>query len=96
MVTLDLYPKFAGALTGIDNTIAQFSGVISPLLTGATLDMGNCPHAVSGAGSGGDGDGSCHRAWLLVFWTAIALYLGGVVFFATMVCCDANYRKMGR
>ena len=62
----------------------------------APAPVGLLTEADSGSGSWHGAHGmapldSCTRAWHGVFGTAAALYLGGVLLFALMVCCEPRY-----
>jgi ACS family sodium-dependent inorganic phosphate cotransporter len=41
-VVLDIFPSSAAAFTGLDNTIAQSTGIFAPIVTGMLLDAGGC------------------------------------------------------
>eukprot|EP01050_Picozoa_sp_SAG11_P016689 SAG11_NODE_2309_length_3542_cov_2.410398_1_plen_174_part_00 len=103
-VVLDLYPSGAALFSGVDNTIAQSTGIMAPLLTGVLLDRGGCPSAATfaaaGSASGSDGghewqplSESCMAAWQSVFGVCTALFILGWGGFAMLTCADYRYKR---
>jgi hypothetical protein len=74
-------------LSGVDNTIAQSTGVAAPLLTGWLLDRAGCGRgavlALSTASPASSAE--CAAAWHLVFGLSAAILVGGVAAFAGLV-----------
>ena len=95
-VILDIFPASAASFTGVDNTIAQSTGIFAPLLTGILLDRGHCPTAGSEPGSASmstldEVPESCLHAWHVCFGICAALYAVGWLLFVVLTVCDKRY-----
>jgi len=62
---LDLSPRYSGILLGISNTLANFTGFLTPAITGLFIDLEN---------------GSISQ-WRSAFWFAAGIYLIGSIFY---------------
>ena len=103
-VILDIFPASAASFTGVDNTIAQSTGIFAPLVTGMLLDDGRCPSASdsdSDSAGGGSRSGSaaaldvpesCIHAWHAVFFICAALYFVGWLLFVGLTLAERRYR----
>jgi MFS family permease len=95
-VILDIFPGSAAAFTGVDNTIAQSTGIFAPLMTGVLLDLGHCPTSGSEPGSAsgstsGEVPESCLYAWHVCFGICAALYAVGWLLFVILTLCEKRY-----
>jgi MFS family permease len=95
-VILDIFPGSAAAFTGVDNTIAQSTGIFAPLMTGVLLDLGHCPTSGSEPGSAsgstsGEVPESCLHAWHVCFGICAALYAVGWLLFVILTLCEKRY-----
>eukprot|EP01043_Picozoa_sp_COSAG02_P025615 COSAG02_NODE_1445_length_12580_cov_8.848089_6_plen_185_part_00 len=95
-VILDIFPSSAASFTGVDNTIAQSTGIFAPLVTGVLLDLGDCPTSggKEGSASGstfGEVPESCLHAWHVCFGICAALYVVGWVLFVVLTLSEKRY-----